>query len=204
MRLQEQMVPVQLDKPAHADLRSRHVKAAAVVGVSEIAGGREQEADRTPARAIARGTHGEDAIVGGLLEGVGNEPDRVDPALKVIRQSDGEIRPPAGVGHVVGVEVDGAVEIGPAAPVERLTRPSPPGAGARRSMDGAAVQPVRRGIAYEVGLDLAREVPIGEEPRVPHQPGGLGEQAHRLLGRKAGFEQRGAVDLAVEMRGRPC
>jgi hypothetical protein len=112
-----------------------HVKGQAIVGIGHIACSRQQEghglASPPAGRAYAE-RHVEFVVPRA-------EASRVEAAVEILRNREGEIHLPAGVVNVVVVKMDCPVMIGTASPIVFLAAPAPPRDAACRQIDQATV-----------------------------------------------------------------
>ena len=198
VRLDVGVVGREGDEALEHDLGVHLVEAERGVGVGEEGRGAGDEGELgTGPGDVGADEEGDVAFDRGVGR-VGRESQGVEAAAPVGGDVDPKCGRPAGVGHVVGMEVDGAVVVGGLGPALGGAVPIGAGHAAGGGLVQGAVETVGGAVVDGAGGDADREIPGGDEGGVGDV--GFGEGAHGV-GAEGGGVEAGAVDLAVEMAG---
>ena len=189
---------------AGEQLRHHGVGRQIVVGIGQVAVGRDDDRDPRRGPVLGRAHHEGDVVLGRRrFLAADPEPGGVEAALQPLRRGERKIRVPAGIVDVVVVEVDGAVFLPRMVVDDLVAGPVVAGHAARRQVDRVAVEHVRRGVDDVGGRDALGDVGL-KVPGAHHdapQVGGAALEAARervdpVLVEGHGGEAR-TVDLAV-------
>ena len=155
---QEQVARRELQQRAVADFRDWILVAVVAVGISHECCGRGDEGDRRPGFAPGRADEEGDEVLAGFILGA-SHMSGIEATGQIGRYSPGKIGFPAAVVEIVVVEMDGAIEIRPVAPVKGLAIP----AGAHHASGGKIDRFSMQPIGGEIG-DVGRADALGEIP----------------------------------------
>ena len=133
--------------------------AALVVGVGLIGEGGGEEGDRRKRPLPARQNVERQPV----LAGIAGQMQRIGTAAQIVRHGPGEIRLPAAVAQIVGVEMDRAVVARRVTPALLAAGPARPDHGARRHVHQTAVTGLRADVVYFLCVNAAREVPAPQQ-----------------------------------------